>query len=681
MARRDLGYAQVMCKYDCIGNKKEEAYFDIWGNPAIDKDGGYSYYENDYDEKGRLKKVEYYINQDRKDNIDENDQEGVLVLRKDMGYAIVEYDYDDFGQEMHCLYYGIDKEPVISTKYLCAGFEYAYDERGNQTDIYYLGLENEKIVRSDLGVAHIQKEYDILGNLKSEHYFNNDGPATYKKCGYASYENIFQNGKVVETRYFDVEGNLVIYGERGYAIVRYEYDEYGQCISEFYYGTDMQPVISKAYYCAGCKYKYDEKGNQIESCYVGTEDKLIVRSDLGYARICSEYDECGNEIRVSYYETENKDNPAQKKDSGNASCEYIYDRGKCVERRYFDRQGNLTLCSDTGYAIIRYEYNDYGQYIGEYYYDTERERVFNKDYQCAGRQFGYDEKGNQTEFRCIGLDGNLMIWEWGYAQAKSEYDNFNNKTKEIYLDTEGNPIIPEAFGYAQIQWKYNEAGKIEKEAYFDADGQSVACKVGGYAYYEVEYIDESNLEYRYYYDTKDNLMLHNDEGYAIIGHTYNEFGQLIAVTYWGINSEKIINTKNHCAKISYEYDERGNNTYIWYWNTEGKVAERKDTGIAMEKMTYDEYGYVIKREYYRVNPEDPDYMMWVIHKDLGYACVEYIYEENAWRGTKYYDAEGYYIILPEVGYAIYKREYDDMWKVNYEAYYDEKEELIRENIR
>ena len=97
-------------------------------------------------------------------------------------------------------------------------------------------------------------------------------------------------------------------------------------------------------------------------------------------------------------------------------------------------------------------------------------------------------------------------------------------------------------------------------------------------------------------------------------------------------------------------------------------------------MIYDEYGNVIKEMYYKVNPEDPDYMIWEINKDLGYACVENIYEGNALVGTKYYDAEGYYIISPKDGYAIYECEYDDMWNVNYEAYYDEKEELIKENI-
>lgn len=697
MARRDLGYAQVIKQYNCIGNVEQVEYYDIWGNPAVDKEGGYSCYKNYYDKKGRREKIEYYIKRNErnriniaygesertlengKDNIDKTNQEGELVLRKDTGYAIVKYDYDAFGQEKKCSYCGIDGEPVISTKYLCAGFEYAYDERGNKTDIYYLGLKNERIVRSDLGVAHIQRKYDIWGNLRREYYYNIDGITTYMNYGYAAYKNIFKNGKVVETQYFDKEGNLVIHGENGYAIVQYEYDAFGQCISEFYYGTDYQPIISQEYYCAGCQYEYDEMGNRIERRYVDTEGNFIVRSDLGYASVYSEYDERGNEIRVFYYDTEN--NPAQKKDSGNASCEYIYDdRGKCIEWRYFDRLGNLMLCSDTGYAILQYEYNDYGQCIGEYYYDTERERIFNKDYQCAGRQFGYDERGNQTEFCCIGLDGKPMIWKWGYAQSKYEYDNFNNKTKEIYLDTEGNPIIRQALGYAEIQWKYNEAGKKELEAYFDENGQSVACKEGGYASCKFYYDDEAQWEERQYFDTEDNLILRSDEGYAVIRYFYNEYGQCIAVDYLGENRKRVINTKKYYSEVSYEYDERGNNIYIWYRNTKGEVEECKDTGIAMEYMIYDEYGNMIEREYYRVNPEDPGYMKREIHKDKGYARVEYVYEGNVWMGTKYYGTEKNLIMPQEIGYAVYKREYDDIWQVSYEAYYDANEDLIREHI-
>lgn len=692
MARRDLGYAQITREYDRFGNKTQEAYYDIWGNPAIDKEKGYSGYKNDYEVR-RMKKTEYFIDkkvknksytdnakvrqsvENGRDSIDKNGQDGKPVLRKDTGYAKVEYEYDEYGQEKRSLYYGANGEPVISTMYLCAGFAYAYDEKGNKTDIYYLGLEGEPVVRRDLGITHIHKEYDSLGNLERESYFDHDEPAVYDKRGYVSYENILVNGRIIETRYLDTAGCPVMNGEKGYAGVRYEYDQFGQCSAELYYGADGRPVISKKDFCGGCEYEYDEAGNQTGICYLDQYKIPMIRRDLGYACVRMNYDECGNKTGESYYDADG--GPAVGKDGGNASCEYVYDGGNCVEWRYFDREDKLMMRRDTGCAAIRYAYDDYGQCIGEAYYDTKEGTVFRKDYQCAGRQFGYDDRGNQTEFRCIGLDGNPMMWgDLGYAQIKCEFDHFNNKRTEIYLDTNGDPVVRQELGYAQTRWEYDEAGKMSKEACFDKSGQPAVRKDGGYAYCEFYYDDKERSEERRYFDAEGNLILRSDEGCAIVRYFYDKFGQNTEVDYWSAEYEKVVNRKTGCAKISYEYDERGNNTYIRYWNSDGKVSECENAGIAMEHMVYDEYGYIIAREYYIVDPEDDTFMICAVRKDLGYARINYVYEGNVWIRTEYLDAEGNYMVPKGIGYAVYEREYNDQWLVEREAYYDAEGNLI-----
>ncbi len=718
MVRRDLGYAQVTMEYDeeGIGNKKREAYFDIFGKPAVDKEGGYSYYKNDYDEKGRLKSFEYYIIrnvrkrvdmayektegsvEDGRDGIDQAEEKGELVLRKDLGYARVEYDYDAWGQEERVFYTGTHGESVISTEYSCAGFVYKYDERGNKTDIFYLGqregrgewwdvfylgMEEEYIVRRDLGILHIQKAYDAQGNLVKESYYAScpesedviPASATYKKYGYAAYEEKFVDGRVVETKYLDAAGDLVIHGDKGYAIVRYEYDKYGQCTAELYYGPDYKPIVSSENYCAGAEYEYDERGNWTDSYYLGTDGDSIIRRDLGYAHISMERDECGREVGASYYDTEG--NPVTWKEGGNASAEFVYENGKCVERRYFDGQGNLKLRGDTGYAVIRYEYDAYGKQIGEDYYDTEGKPISHKDYQCAGRRFGYDERENQTEFQSIGLDGNPMMWkDLGYAQITCEFDHFNNQVKEIYLDVEGMPVVREELGYAQTKWEYDELGRMSKESYFDAADEPVMRKDGGYAYCLFDYNEEERWRKIRYFDLKDKLISRNDTGYAIIFYYYDKFGQNTDEYYWNYDGEWIraLNPENDCTGISYYYEENGDNTHIWYWGESGKVTDREDSGIAEEFMVYDIYGNEITREYRRTDPEDDDTRILGIHKELGYAKVEYTYENNYWTETKYSDEDDKYIVPKGKGYAIYRREYNELGQLRRETYYDEKDE-------
>lgn len=717
ITRRDLGYAQLIMEYDAdgIGRKEREAYFDVSGNPALDKEGGYSYYRNHYDEKGRLKEVAYYINRNAPKKVDmtyagtnksteegtdgivENAEEGELILRKDTGYAKAEYEYeyDELGQTVRCLYLGTDGKPVISTKYLCAGFEYRYDERGNETDIYYLGLGAKKydedkdedgseaepyIIRRDLGVLHMEKKYDNQGNLIQESYDNSypDShhkiPAVYHKYGYTAYKQEYVDNRIVEIKYLGPDGTPVIHGEKGYAIVRYIYDEFGQCTSEFYYGPDSMPIISSQNYCAGIQYAYDESGNQTDCRYLSLDGTPIIRRDLGYSHSHSEYDEYGNKIREFYYDAE--ENLSTWKEAGCASCEFFYDNGKCVEWRYFDRLGNLMLRSDTGYAVIRYTYDEYGQCIGEDYYDTERKPVFRNNYQCAGRRFGYDEKGNQTEFQYIGPDGEFMMRkDLGYAQIKWEFDYFNNQTKEVYLDEEGLPVVREQPGYAQITWKYDELGRMSRTSYFDAEDKPVVLKEGGYAYCKFYYDDEEHWEERKYFNLNDKPVARNDEGYTIIRYYYDMFGQCTDEYYYDADRNDVFHLKNNCTGISYYYDENGNNTDIWYWGKDDKIAERKNTGIAQEYMVYNDYGDVIRREYYMADSETLG-----IHKELGYAIVEYTYENNTetnyWTATIYYDENENYIIPKGMGYAIYRREYNELGQLKKESYYDENDSLI-----
>lgn len=656
MTRRDLGYAQLSSVYDDIGNQIRKDYFDIAGNPAVDKEGGYHYYTNHYDDRGRLEEVKYFLKSTNYEKIDmsynhterfpesrkSKIENGEPALRKDEGYASVKYEYDEYGQERYVLYSGVDGRAVITTKYSCAGFKYNYNERGNKTDIYYLGLNTERIVRKDLRVAHIAMDYDLFGNLIKESYFDTDNePTTYMNYGYAYYVELFENGHVIETQYRDAQDDLVLHGDTGYAIVQYEYDDFGQCIFESYYDADIQPVLSTKYCCAGFQYEYDERGNQTDCRYLGTDGYPMICSSVGYAYYHLEYDDYGNKVRSSYYDVNG--NPAIWNEGGSAVIEYKYENGNCVEWRYYDSQGELTLRSDTGYAIERNEYDVYGQLIGEYYYDNEEKPIITSYYHCAERHFSYDERGNRTGIRYIGMDGKPMIRDdLGYAQIKWKYDIYNNKKKEIYLGMDGKPIIKDNLGYAQIQWEYDKQNRQTKEGYLDADGQSVVCKEGGYALYYTSYWDEGNKKANHYCGVEgvnDGLIVRDDNDCALISYIYDEFGQCIEVEYRDPYSQPVINSQDYCAGISYEYDERGNQTYIWYWGVNDQVEEREDIGIAMEYRVYDEYGHVTEEYYYIVNPEDESEMILGIHKELKYAYAKYQYKDNRLIEEQYFDAE------------------------------------------
>ena len=79
-----------------------------------------------------------------------------------------------------------------------------------------------------------------------------------------------------------------------------------------------------------------------------------------------------------------------------------------------------------------------------------------------------------------------------------------------------------------------------------------------------------------------------------------------------------------------------------------QVEEREDIGIAMEYRSYDEYGHVIEEKYYIVDPMDDSQMLLGIHKELGYACAKYQYEENRLIEKQYFDTE--YTLIDSIEY-------------------------------
>lgn len=127
--------------------------------------------------------------------------------------------------------------------------------------------------------------------------------------------------------------------------------------------------------------------------------------------------------------------------------------------------------------------------------------------------------------------------------------------------------------------------------------------------------------------------------------------QQIEVTY---NSEGLPETRrlnpyiynvNGINGEYYVYDERGGNrTDIWYVDTEGDYMTRRELGYAHVHSEYDERRNNIHIWYYdeeRKVEECEEYMKWQIHKQLGYASVEYTYDP--WGKTtdwKCYNSEG-----------------------------------------
>lgn len=617
LIRSDLGYAHVHKAYDGKDRIREEFYYDTEEQPVVCKDKGYASYTNEYD-GGKWVLSRYY------------DEAGDMILRSDTGYAMITLAYNSYGDCMEERYYGTGEEPVISTKYHCASRIWNRDAMGNTEDLYYKGLENELIVRSDLGYAHLHQEYDEQGKVVKESYFGvNEEPVNCKESGYASSQDSYENGRWVEGRYYDEDGNLVLRKDRGYAVIKLEYDADGNVTAEYYFDTENQPVISSRYECASRQYEYNEKAEMTHVRYVGLDGELTVCPDYGYAELYKEYDAFGNITKESYFDAEGA--PAATKEGGYTSFISIYKNGKWIESRFFDKNEKPVRRKDKGYALIRLEYDAYGQAVGEYYYGTEEQPVIGINEYCAGRNFEYDENGRTIKVRYLGLD--------------EESINLSDKK------------------YAEIRYEYNDFGDVIKISYFDVQGNLLMLPDEGYAFLTNQYVQGKRVETKYY-DKDGQPVLRKDHGYASETLAYDAYGKCTEKSFYGTDGEPVADTETACAGLRYEYDERGNQTDTWYYGTDGELAPCLRKGYAQIHSEYDALDQEVKISYFDPSGEP------VMCEDGGFASCTHTYTNNHRTESRYYDTQEKLVLRADEGYAVRKVQYDEYGQRKTEKYFD-----------
>lgn len=672
MLRIDLGYAWIQRGYDEDGNIIRENYLDQDEKPIESKEGGYAFYKGQY-ENGNLVRTEY------------RDKEKKLVLRKDRGYAVARFEYLDSDHPDKCTteyYYDDDENPVISTKYHCAGFKYEYDKMGNRKTIWYLDYDNDdgkdndmkdaddvtnykNMIRHDLGYAKVCRKYDDFGNLTGESYFDPEGnPVLYKEGGYASFEDQFnENGYCERSIYRNEKGDLVLRKDTGYAAVEYKYDDLGRRIEVAYYGTDYHPeyeidhednrsalVISTEYGCAGFRYQYDEVGNRTDISYVDTDGNIMMRRDLGYARIHREYDGFGNMTEESFYDVSN--NPVTCNSGGYAVCKYAYQNEKCIEYQYFDTHGSPVLHKDEGSAVRKIQYNQLGQRIADSYYGIDGSPVINTKYYCSIIEYEYDCLGNETDVR--------------------------------FKDTHGKPMIRSDLGYAHHRSEFDNRGNMIKKSYYDTEERLTLNKNSGIAYFVDRYDDKGNWSGCENYGKNRELKVRKDRGYAVNEIFYDKYGQREKEYFYGEDGKTlIISPKYLCAGFEYEYDAYGNQISYTYIGSDYKPMNGIDLNYSQEiqKTEYDSVQNLeIKSGCFLDSDGRP-----AKKEGQGNIAYEDVYQFGNWIKSSFYeqwgDEEKKLTIREDEGYAVIEREFDQYGNLIKVSYRDAENEpmILQEN--
>ena len=527
------GYATITYKYDNFGNKIEECYWGIQGEPVyinMCSSIQYDYYPN-----GLIREDRYY------------DESGKLCFNNNW-YAISRYEWDNNGLQTKVSFFDTDTVPCYYKDGLYSSMEFLYDNNGN-----------------------IIKEifYDSKGNT-----------SLMTKGLFAIAEYKFDNYRhIIEYSYFNEKGQPCYY-DKDYHILRVKYDLRGNVTQRSIYGVDGKPALSREG-SSIIEYKYDSKNNIIRTDFKDITGKNINQINSGYSTEMVTYDNMSNIIRREYYDMHGKPCMINAHYSdynmffSSSTCKYD-NWGNCIEFAYYDVFGKATKAMT--YAFKYVQYDICGRVIEEKYKQSDGKLAQGGNHHMAILRYKYNKNSNYvSEVLFYDTDSILQahlyqVVEKGHITRKEIRDK-DNKLKSMFIlgftDLE----------YAIVEDSLNEYGQNVKRSYYGENG-----KLGN--------IEEGISILRNTFDKYGRITVQenfDEMGKPVSGKTtkihkiiinYNEKGLIDDLSYFD-EKNHYVNTpllQGYCRE-TLNYDERGilnRNASKWYYAVDGKAIDEKE---------------------------------------------------------------------------------------------------------
>ena len=502
-------------------------------------------------------------------------------------------DYDDNGYVKSETFHSIDCSPVTDKNGIF-GRTYVRDEKGRPTEIHYIGKDSlPQATTWGLGIKKF--EYDSEDNWVKAVYLTEKGQSAYD----------------------DPEG---------LAILKIQYDDYGNETYYLFEDSVGSPMFVKNQGCFGYHYTYNEKGLVDQIDILDSKVKPIVNRmtaflfdqiDIldfkvkpmrdykdGYAVIKREYDDHGYCARETYCDTLGVITSCK---DGYARVDYTNDEhGTPLEVWYKDEKGEL-FKTQNGYAGIKNEYDSIGRLIKQVYYGIDRKPTLNKTDKVAGFSAEYDEKNQLIGMTFLGVDLKPAEDDLGIICYRLELDIRGNRTKTVFCDADGRTKrnLQQYGGIAGWEEDYDENGNPTEVRYFDEKGKYIMVN-GYFAKKRYKYDENGNKKSERWLNLQDELSC-TANGIARIDYDYDRKGNCMEERYYGENDSLAFcyDKEYFCAIKKYKYDSRGNLIKISRYDTEGNLGLGDDFRNlicwAIKRCKYDKMNNCIEESYYDVD--------------------------------------------------------------------------------
>ena len=640
----DIGYAYKEIKYKSTGKGTlvRTEYHDADGNlQMISASSGirYAYTDNEYDPNGYQIRETLYDDQgiqvyspstgcytliaerDGRGNYtawefrDQNDQP--MMNGEEKGYARTEKEYNRNNQVIEVRLYDQNRQLFVSSAIGYARRKYLYDE---QTGLF-LGTEfyDEKgnlMICPSYGYAKLSREYDADGNIVKELFYDETGNLyLVPDSGYAVMEMDYEDGKMIEKRFYDAEGNIAHTGGKR-PIQHWTYqDGILQAFDGFdadhtlRVHTDHHPDGSsteRVYYtaeesaekgCAGIIRERDADSNLLKETLVDENGSPVFSDKEGFAVCFWDRNAADHTRKLTYYNEKNE-RIVNQKDGFSARIDTLNENEQIIHSLFLDENDQPMIRLNSEYASYDRIPNEKGQVTEERYYGIDGEPIILSS-GASGYRWTYDEDGNILSVIALNTEGQPFkdLGENDGIDQREFYDEKGQVIKLAFYDSQGNLINHPSYGYAYIENTWNEAGKKTSISLFNAEGRLTVSDQLGYARVVDEYDEEGrSLGWAYY--GPDELPMDNEvAGYARKVSKRDSAGNEIEVNYYSSDGAPCVPVSLGYARVVREYNAANQITLESYYGEDGLPVDANDIGSYGFRVIYDEAGRMIRKEF------------------------------------------------------------------------------------
>lgn len=258
--------------------------------------------------------------------------------------------------------------------------------------------------------------------------------------------------------------------------------------------------------------KITESGQSKRIDFINKEGRITQADDLGYSTIVITYTEEGT--LEQYYD--DAGSPVSIYPGYYALLRCYNEKGFITSITYLDSECKPIVLSQ-GYTIEKREANKQGYICSVRYYDMDGKPISSVSY-GFGRNYYYDENGNNTRITYVDATGRPMIVGLGYASILQSFytDDIHQKRRvkdEFYFDEKGEPIKL-SLGQYGVHKEYDDNGMERVLTYIDDRGMPIETNKG-YTTIVRTFYSDNTLATECYFDLEGNPYALSEGQYGI----------------------------------------------------------------------------------------------------------------------------------------------------------------------